>query len=203
MKRAFLFIVALSCAGFILAQDIVVTKAGTTIEDVTVVSVTADNVVYKQGDSINTLSSSEVEGVLYSDGRYITPPSIQTLQIAEDTATVDESWATDNALKENTKAVPQTKTQADNHVVFYYVLFMNKSYSTECRKEGKRVFKETYVMEEQKIKQARKSMTREERNVINNEIYIKAMNASNDAVLECSGLKDNNTHTQPDNESGQ
>ena len=91
MKRAFLFLLVISCAGFILAQDIVVTKAGTTIEDVKVISITADNVTYNQAGTQKTMASSEVDGVLYSDGRYVTPPSQQIIP-SDEVSSSDGSW---------------------------------------------------------------------------------------------------------------
>lgn len=91
MKRVWLFLVIISCAGLVLAQDIILTKAGTTIENVTVVSVTADNVTYKQAKTQKSIASSEVDGILYKDGRYITPPSKQTISVDEVTSSSD-AW---------------------------------------------------------------------------------------------------------------
>lgn len=90
-------------------------------------------------------------------------------------------------------------THADNRVV-YDILFADKTYSKECRKAGERVFNEMYVVEEQKLKKVRKSMTREERKAADAAVLEKAIKASNDAVLECSGIKNNN-NTQSKNES--
>lgn len=199
MKRAFLFLLLISCAGIILAQDIVVTKAGTTIEDVTVILVTADNVTYMQAGTQKSIASSEVDGVLYSDGRFVNPPSKQTVLDTDNTATAEDSWDMDDAVDVSTKPVSPQNTQTDNRVT-YDILFMKKSYSKECRKEGERVFNETYAMEAQQLKQVRKSMTREERKAANIAVFEKAMNASNNAVLECSGIKDKNS-TQSENES--
>ena len=81
--------------------DIIVKKDSKTIEDVTIVSVSADNVVYKQGSSTKTISSSEVDGVLYDDGRYITPPHQQTTP-AEPTIVSDDSWSTSEKVSNET-----------------------------------------------------------------------------------------------------
>lgn len=71
--------------------DIIVKKDTRTIENVTIVSVTADNVVYKQSGGVKTISSAEVDGVLYDDGRFITPPSKQSTTLGENISSGD-SW---------------------------------------------------------------------------------------------------------------
>ena len=55
--------------------DIIATYNNGNIEDVTVVSVGADEVVYKEGNAQKSIASSEVEGVLYDDGRFIDSPT--------------------------------------------------------------------------------------------------------------------------------
>ena len=108
MKRAFLFLLLISCAGIILAQDIVVTKAGTTIEDVTVILVTADNVTYMQAGTQKSIASSEVDGVLYSDGRYVNPPSKQVVSDTDNTVTAEDAWAIYDAVSESMNPASQT-----------------------------------------------------------------------------------------------
>ena len=79
MKKILFPIAMMFCAGFISAQDIIATKDGN-IEDVKVLSVGTDEVVYKQGSAQKTIASSQVEGVLYEDGRFVTPPQKTTIQ---------------------------------------------------------------------------------------------------------------------------
>lgn len=87
--------------------DIIVKKDGKTIEDVKVVSLTADNVVYKENGATKTMPSSEVDGVLYDDGRYNTPPSKSysseetNYEAAENATPSNDAWAVDDAV--NTK----------------------------------------------------------------------------------------------------
>lgn len=89
--------------------DIIVKKDSKTIEDVKIVSVTADNVVYKQGNSAKTISSLDVDGVLYDDGRYVTPPSQQNIPVTT-TSSSDDSWAVDDAVSYNAyESEPQKK----------------------------------------------------------------------------------------------
>lgn len=111
MKRAFLFLIIISCAGLIFAQDIIVTKAGTNIEDITVVSVTAENVTYNQAGSQKSIASSEVNGILYRDGRYVTPPSRQTISTNEVTHSND-SWDIGDTHKQQSDTKPADKNRS-------------------------------------------------------------------------------------------
>ena len=97
--------VAISCAGLILAQDIIVTRSGATIEDVTVISVTADKVTYKQAGKQKTIASSDVDGVMYDDGRYVSPASVAAVDESVET-TSDDSWAVEDA--------PSNKAESTN-----------------------------------------------------------------------------------------
>lgn len=54
--------------------DIIATYKNGNIENVMVVSVNANEVVYKIGNTQKSIPSSQVEGVLFNDGRYISPP---------------------------------------------------------------------------------------------------------------------------------
>lgn len=108
MKRIILALCAL--IPLFAFADIIVKKDSKTIEDVTVVSMSADNVVYKQEGGVKTISSSEVDGVLYDDGRYIMPPAKQTTQQTANSSTSNDSWATDD-----TGSGSQSKQNAYNN----------------------------------------------------------------------------------------
>ena len=54
--------------------DIIATHKKGNIENVTVVSVNVNEVVYKIDNTQKSIPSSQVEGVLFNDGRYVTPP---------------------------------------------------------------------------------------------------------------------------------
>lgn len=88
MKRIVLFLLVISCAGFIFAQDIIVTKAGTNIEDVTVKSITNTEIVYILNGTETTLPRSEAAAILYSDGRYEEIKTPSTAIITEESAGV-------------------------------------------------------------------------------------------------------------------
>lgn len=72
MKRVItiLFVFAFAYAN----ADIIATHKGGKIENVKILSVGIDSVKYKQGDVEKRIASIEVEGLLYDDGRFITPP---------------------------------------------------------------------------------------------------------------------------------
>lgn len=90
------------CVGIISAQDIIATKDGN-IEDVKVLSVGADEVVYKKGNTQKTIASSEVEGVLYEDGRFVAPPKNVVASESVESSSGD-SWATENTSYDDTQS---------------------------------------------------------------------------------------------------
>ena len=75
--------------------DIIATINNGNIEDVTVVSVGANEVVYQKGNTQKTIASSEVDGVLYDDGRFISP-SKKTSATESFETTSNDSWAIDD-----------------------------------------------------------------------------------------------------------
>lgn len=77
--------------------DVVSTKNNGNIENVKVISVAADSVVYKQGDIRKAIASEEVEGVLYENGKFVTPPAPRTVSTqSEEEDDDDYSWAHSN-----------------------------------------------------------------------------------------------------------
>ena len=92
--------------------DIIATYNNGNIEDVMVVSVGADEVVYKKGDAQKSIASSEVEGVLYDDGRFVTPPkkSVAT-ESFEDTSS--DSWAIDDAPSEDSQTASNRRAKRE------------------------------------------------------------------------------------------
>lgn len=73
MKKAFLILCLL--VPLYAFADIIATFKNGNITSVKVVSISADSVTYKQGDTLKRIASTEVEGVLYDDGRFVSPPS--------------------------------------------------------------------------------------------------------------------------------
>lgn len=89
--------------------DIIATFNNGNIEDVTVVSIGADEVVYKKGNTQKSIASSEVEGVLYDDGRFVAPPkkaAAESMEIAS-----DDSWAVDDASSNDSQDATSNRRQ--------------------------------------------------------------------------------------------
>ena len=101
MKRI-LFIVS-AFLPMLAFADIIVQKDGNNIEDVSVTSITAEKVTYSQSGAQKTIASSMVEGVLYDNGRYVTPPSAQAIIPIEEPSSNEysgdagSSWDIDDA----------------------------------------------------------------------------------------------------------
>ena len=59
-----------SCAGLILAQDVIALKNGERIENVTVSSITDKTIIYlSEGNEVN-IPRNSADAILYADGRY-------------------------------------------------------------------------------------------------------------------------------------
>ena len=71
MKRALIIIAAISCAGFVLAQDMISLKSGERIENVTVSSISDTTITYVTNGREKIISNIKVNAILYSDGRYV------------------------------------------------------------------------------------------------------------------------------------
>ena len=90
--------------------DIIATYNNGNIEDVTVVSVGAEEVVYKKGNTEKTIASSEVEGVLYDDGRFVAPPKKAAVTESYET-TSDDAWPVDDASSDNPQSASANRRQ--------------------------------------------------------------------------------------------
>lgn len=108
MKRILLALCAI--VPLVAFADIIATYNNGNIEDVTVVSVGADEVVYKQGKTQKTIASSEVEGVLYDDGRFVAPPKKAVVADSFE-STSDDSWAVDDASSNDSQEATSNRRQ--------------------------------------------------------------------------------------------
>lgn len=108
MKRIFIALCAIS--PLFAFADIIATFDNGNIEDVTVVSVGADEVVYKQGGTQKTIASSQVEGVLYDDGRFVAPPK-KAVVFDSSESTSDDSWAVDDASSDKSQTASPNRRQ--------------------------------------------------------------------------------------------
>lgn len=110
MKRILLTLCTVIPA--IAFADIIATYNNGNIEDVTVVSVGADEVVYKKGNTQKSIASSEVEGVLYDDGRFVSPPRKSTATESFEEASGD-SWAVENAPSEDSQTTSNHRAKRE------------------------------------------------------------------------------------------
>ncbi|MBQ7665012.1 MAG: hypothetical protein IJS43_07305 [Bacteroidaceae bacterium] len=109
MRR--LFIICAIVPTFAFA-DIIATFNNGNIEDVTVVSVGADEVVYKKGNAQKSIASSEVEGVLYDDGRFVAPPK-KSVATESFEGSSDDSWAVENTPSEDSQTTTNSRAKRE------------------------------------------------------------------------------------------
>ena len=179
MKRLLSFIVLISCAGLILAQDIIVLKSGERIENAKVQSVTDKNISYVLNGNTISIPHNSAEAILYADGRY---EEISTTFVGDSAAI-----AAVEQLGYNAEELQALKNSGEDRKM---LLWQDKFYPKECRKEGKKiydkVFKEFYTPA---FKEAKASGLNafEAIQQATNEAFIKALKASNDVVRECNG----------------
>lgn len=92
--------------------DIIATFNNGNIEEVTVVSIGTDEVVYKKGNAQKSIASSEVEGVLYDDGRFVAPPK-KSVATESYESTSDDSWAVENTPSEDIQTTSNSRAKRD------------------------------------------------------------------------------------------
>lgn len=101
MKRILFALVALVPL-LVLAQDIVVTKAGTNIEDVKVKAITDTEIIYVLNGTETALPRNEVTAILYEDGRYEEIRPLTTVYTNNSTTTEDNDLKVKTFTKEQT-----------------------------------------------------------------------------------------------------
>ena len=179
MKRLLSFIIAISCAGFILAQDIIVLKSGERIEDTKVQSITDKDITYVQDGNTISVPHNSVEAILYEDGRY-----------EEIKATVVGDSASIAAVEQLGYNAEELQAMINNGDVRKMLLWQDKSYPKECRKAGKKeyykVFNELYKPALKEAKDSGLNNFEAIQQAVN-EVFPKAMKSSNDVVRECNG----------------
>ena len=110
MKR-FLYALCAIVPTFAFA-DIIATFNNGNIEDVTVMSIGADEVVYKKGNAQKSIASSEVEGVLYDDGRFVAPPK-KSVATESYESTSNDSWAVENTPSEDSQTTSNRRAKRE------------------------------------------------------------------------------------------
>lgn len=111
MIKRFLYALCAIVPTFAFA-DIIATFNNGNIEDVTVMSIGADEVVYKKGNAQKSIASSEVEGVLYDDGRFVAPPK-KSVATESFEGSSDDTWAVENTPSEDIKTTSNSRAKRD------------------------------------------------------------------------------------------
>lgn len=179
MKHLLSFIIAISCAGFILAQDIVVLKSGERIENTKVQSITDKDITYIQNENTISIPHNSVAAILYEDGRY---EEIKATLVGD-----AASIAAVEQLGYNAEELQAMMNNGDDRKM---LLWQDKSYPKECRKVGKKeYFKVFNKLYKPALKEAKASGLKNIDAVQKaiDEVLPKAMKAGNDAVRECNG----------------
>lgn len=70
MKKILALFVVTSCAGILFAQDVIALINGDRIEDVTIQSVTNEEIIYILNGKTETIPHNSAQAILYADGRY-------------------------------------------------------------------------------------------------------------------------------------
>lgn len=122
----------MSCAGCVFAQDIILLRDGTNIENVKVQSISDSEVTYTQKNKTISIPRNNVEAVLYGDGRFESLPRTP----AYDASPIKGEEPYGSANEERQRSVLRNEKQEQ--------LWRDKSYSKECRHMGLKVFVETY-----------------------------------------------------------
>lgn len=96
--------------------DIIITKSFENIEDVVIVSMSAEEVIYIAGNMQLSIPSENVDGVLYDDGRYIAPPKASQTPIITDSNDNwdDDSYQTETLVVQTGVRTHKEKTAKNN-----------------------------------------------------------------------------------------
>ena len=179
MKRLNFLIIILSCAGFCLAQDIIALKNGERIEDIFVSSITNESIVYKEGEKELTIPRNSVDAILYADGRY---EQIKPTLVGDSVAKAK--------VAELGYDAQELQAMIENGEDRKALLWLDKSYSKECRKAGKKVYYKVFnELYQPALKEAKRSglSQMEALQKAMDEVFPKAMKESNETVRECNG----------------
>ena len=180
MKKLIALFISISCAGIILAQDIIALKNGERIENVTVSSITDSVIVYIADENSIQLPRNSVDAILYADGRYL---EIKETNVKADVETYTSQFS-ESVIEEH----PYLKYYNRNGIL--RAAFLDKKYSKECRKKGKEVYyKEFKALFQPALKKAKRSglspMKAWEQAA--DEVIPTIVEDSDKAVRECAG----------------
>jgi hypothetical protein len=132
MRKIVLFILTVLLSLTVYA-DIIVTKANGNIENVTIVEIAETEIIYKQDGIQKTIPYSEVEAIMYDDGRYVTLPNKNQVKstMENETSNNEESDYTNriqqnNNSRGNSEVKNAFKKAGDATVDAFKTLFKSK-----------------------------------------------------------------------------
>ena len=179
MKRILFFIAMMFCVGIISAQDVISLRNGSTIEGVTIISITNEKIIYSQDGHTVSIPHNSAEAILYADGRYETI----TNTIVGDSAAMAR-------VADLGYDAYELQAMLENGEDRKMLLWQDEAYPANCRKKKKKiyykVFKELYNPALKEAKRNGLSQSKAMQEAME-EVFPKAMRASNEAVRECNG----------------
>lgn len=179
MKKFATLCLIISCAGNILAQDILSLKNGDRIENIKVLDISDSKITYSQNDSAISIARNSVAAILYADGRY---EEIKATIIGNDTTLANaELWGYD---------AKELQALIDNGEDRKLLLWQDSHYSKECRKKGKKVYYSTFTpIYQETIKEAKRNGASQfdAIQIAFEKAFPVAAKASNETLRECNG----------------
>ena len=184
MKRFIVIMMAISCAGLVLAQDIIALKGDKRIENVVVSGKTDTEIQYIQNEEILSIPRDSVLSILYNDGR------IET--ISSDIFTDEKFVASIDSLGLDINYVKQQLDRGVNPQTISWILWIDESYSQKCQTEGMnaylmartKVLKEAIKIAKEEGLKGKEAKERAEQIANASKLPIKA---GNEAVRKCAG----------------
>lgn len=173
-----------SCAGFCLAQDVLVLKNGERIQDVFVSGKTNVEISYIQGEEVFSIPRDSVEAILHENGNIETVAS-DVLQDPQFSATIDSMGLDLSYIKQ----------QVDRGIAIQnlsWILWQDEAYSQKCRNLGLNAFVVTHTkVYQEALKKAKKeglkgaeAIEAAHKDASASKLPVKA---GNEAVRECAG----------------
>lgn len=184
MKRFIIIMMAISCAGIVLAQDVIVLSNGERIENIFVSGKTETEVSYIQNEEVLSLPSDSVLSIQYSDGR-IETVSYDISSDAQFVATIDSMGLDLNYVKQQLERGINIQTMS-------WFLWLDENYSQKCRTNGinalvmarTKVYKEALKTVKEEGLKGKEAKERAEQITNVSKLPIKA---ANEAVRKCAG----------------
>ena len=175
---------AISCAGFVLAQDIIALKNGKRINNVFVSGKTETKIQYIQNEEILSVPRDSVEAIFHENGS-IETISIDLSQDPQFMAMIDSMGLDINYVKQ----------QLDRGVDIQHIswtLWEDENYSNKCRKVGTQAYMravgEVALERYKEYKKAGMKNQEAQKQAYTDAVASKVpIKAANEAIRKCAG----------------